>query len=60
MINRALLILAGVVTGWFVAPDAANFSVIQGAVAISLLALFVAAAVFLPSLRRVLTGRDPP
>ena len=51
MINwivRILLILAGVITSWFVTPDSANFSVVQAAVAIVLLAFFVSAAVFLP------------
>src|SRR4029077_11098337 len=55
MINwivRALLLLGGVVTSWFLAPDATNFSLVQAAVAISLLAFFVAVAVFLPALIR--------
>ena len=58
-IVRALLVLSGVVTGWFLAPDAANFSVVQAAVAISLLAFFIAVAVFLPALIRAFTGKPP-
>jgi len=61
MINwivRILLLLAGVVTSWFVTPDSANFSVVQAAVAIVLLALFVSAAVFLPSLMRLFSGKS--
>jgi uncharacterized membrane protein len=58
-IVRALLLLAGPVTGWFIAPDAANFSVIQSAVALSLLAFFIALAVFLPALMSLFTGRSP-
>jgi hypothetical protein len=63
MINwivRILLILAGVITSWFVTPDSANFSVVQAAVAIVLLAFFVSAAVFLPSLMRFFSGKGFP
>jgi hypothetical protein len=63
MINwivRILLILAGVITSWFVTPDSANFSVVQAAVAIVLLAFFVSAAVFLPSLMRLFSGKSFP
>ena len=63
MINwivRILLILAGVITSWFVTPDSANFSVVQAAVAIVLLAFFVSVAVFLPSLMRLFSGKSFP
>ena len=59
-IVRILLILAGVITSWFVTPDSANFSVVQAAVAIVLLAFFVSAAVFLPSLMRLFSGKSFP
>ena len=57
-IVRILLLLSGVVTSWFTAGDAANFDVIQGMVAIAILALVVSVAVFLPSLLRLVTGRS--
>ena len=43
MINwivRMLLLIAGAVTSWFLAPDTANFSVVQGALAVVLLAFY--------------------
>lgn len=40
-IVRIVLALAGLVTGWFVAADAPNFGVIQGIVAIGLIAFLV-------------------
>jgi hypothetical protein len=40
-IVRLLLIAAGIVAGWFVARDAPNFGVIQGAMALLLLVLIV-------------------
>ncbi|MBA1159082.1 hypothetical protein [Microvirga mediterraneensis] len=45
---RGLLIVAGVVTGWFVAKDAPNFGVIQMMVALLLLTLIVAVIAFWP------------
>lgn len=51
MINwlvRGLLIVAGVVTGWFLAKDAPNFGVIQMVVALLLLTLIVAVIAFWP------------
>jgi ABC-type uncharacterized transport system permease subunit len=63
MINwivRILLLLAGVITSWFATPDSANFSLVQAGVAIVLLAFFVSAAVFLPSLRRLFSGKSSP
>lgn len=47
-VARALLTCAGVVTGWFVAMDAPNFSVIQLGVALLLLTLFVGVLAFRP------------
>ena len=48
-IVRFLLIAAGVVTGWFIAEDAANFGVVQMMVALLLLTLTVAVVAFWPS-----------
>ena len=56
-IVRILLLLAGVITSWFATPDSANFSLVQAGVAIVLLAFFVSAAVFLPSLMRLFGGK---
>jgi hypothetical protein len=56
-ITRILLLLSGAITSWFVAPEAANFSVVQGAVAIVLLAFFVSVAVFWPSVARFFSGK---
>jgi hypothetical protein len=52
MINwivRGLLIVAGVITGWFIAKDAPNFGVIQMMVALLLLTLTVAIIAFWPA-----------
>jgi len=38
---RLVLAAAGVITGWFVAADAPNFGVVQGIVAVSLIAFLV-------------------
>jgi hypothetical protein len=38
---RIVLAAAGIVTGWFVAADAPNFGVVQGIVAVSLIAFLV-------------------
>ncbi len=46
---RGLLILAGIVTGWFVSKDATNFGVIQGMVSLVLIGLIVAVLAFWPS-----------
>jgi hypothetical protein len=48
-IARGLLILAGVITGWFVSRDAPNFGVVQGMVAVALLGLTVAVLAFWPA-----------
>jgi hypothetical protein len=39
---RLVLAAAGIVTGWFVAADAPNFGVVQGIVAVTLIAFVVA------------------
>ena len=46
---RGLLIVAGVVTGWFVAGDAPNFGIVQVMVALMLITLAVAAVAFWPA-----------
>ena len=51
-IARILLILAGVVAGWFVAPDTNRFDIIQMVIALLLFSFFVAVAAFWPSLMR--------
>ena len=48
-IARGLLIVAGIVTSWFVAKDAPNFGVVQGMVAVMLLGLVVAVLAFWPA-----------
>jgi len=48
-IARGLLIVAGIVTSWFVAKDAPNFGVVQGMVAVVLLGLTVAVLAFWPA-----------
>lgn len=49
-IVRIAMFLASIVTGWFVASDAGNFDVIQMAVSLLLITLFIAIAAFWPSL----------
>jgi len=39
---RAVLIVAGIVTGWFIAEDALNFPVFQMSVALLLMVIAVA------------------
>lgn len=43
---RPILFLAAIITGWFVAEDAANFGVVQMAVSVLLITAFVAIAAF--------------
>jgi len=45
---RGLLVASGAVAEWFVAPDAANFEIVQMALALILLALVVFALAFWP------------
>lgn len=47
---RVLLIVAGVITGWFVARDATNFGVLQMFVMLALITICVAALAFWPTL----------
>lgn len=49
IIVRIFLLVAGVIVGWFVEKDAANFNVIQGAVSILLFILFIGIVAFLPT-----------
>lgn len=46
---RFLLLVAGTVTGWFVARDEPNFGVVQMVVALLLLTLAVAVVAFWPT-----------
>ena len=48
-IVRGLLIVSGIVTGWFVARDAAIFGVAQVMVALLLITLVVAILAFWPA-----------
>ncbi len=54
---RILMLMAGLITSWFVARDASNFSVIQGVVAMLLIALFVSVAAFWPSIVGFFAGK---
>ncbi len=47
---RIVMFIASVVTGWFVARDAADFDLIQLAVALMLIIFFIAIGVFWPYL----------
>jgi len=47
-IVRLLLIAAGAIAQWFVAADAPNFGIVQGVVAVLLLALIVFVLAFWP------------
>ena len=46
---RIVLSISGVITGWFVAEGATNFSIVQMVVALLLIIFFFAAAAFGPS-----------
>lgn len=54
---RGLLILAGLITGWFVARDALKFQVIQMFVAVFLVTFFVALITFWPMLKNWFKNR---
>lgn len=47
---RPILFLAAIIAGWFVASDAPNFSIVQMAIAVLLIAGIVAIAAFWESL----------
>lgn len=49
-ILRMLLVIAGSITGWFVARDALNFNIIQMVVAVILFTIAVMIATFWPEL----------
>lgn len=57
---RIVMALAGVIAGWFVARDAANFGVIQLVVSLLLITFVVAVAAFWPSLVAWLRNRRRP
>jgi hypothetical protein len=56
-IVRILLIVAGAITGWFVAHDATNFGVLQMFVMLALITAFVAALTLLPMVLSWLKGQ---
>jgi hypothetical protein len=59
-IVRMVMAVAGVITGWFVATDAANFGLIQMVVSILLMTFFIAVAAFWPNLRAWLRHSPKP
>jgi hypothetical protein len=48
-IVRGLLVISGIVTGWFVSKDAPNFSFIQGMVSLVVVALVVLVLAYWPA-----------
>jgi hypothetical protein len=48
-IVRGLLVISGVVTGWFVSKDAPNFSFIQGMVSLVVIAVIVLVLAYWPA-----------
>ncbi len=48
IIIRALLLLGGVVAGWFIATDSPNFGVVQGILSIAIFAAIVAVIALWP------------
>ena len=51
-IIRLILLLAAPITGWMVARDSLQFSIVQTFVASALIAVVVAALAFLPAIGR--------
>ena len=49
LIVRGVLVVSGMVTGWFVASDAPNFSFIQGMVSLLVIAVIVFVIAFWPA-----------
>jgi hypothetical protein len=47
---RVLLIVAGAITGWFVARDATNFGVLQMFVMLALITVFIGILAFWPTI----------
>lgn len=59
---RLLMSVAGVITAWFVAKDAPQFSIVQAVAALLLVTLIVAVLAFWPArrlVRRNRVGRSP-
>lgn len=56
-IVRALMFLAGLITGIFIEQDALNFNIVQMVIAVLLFTLAVAVTVFWPSIQRWWRGR---
>jgi hypothetical protein len=48
-IVRGLLVISGIVTGWFVSKDAPNFSFIQGMVSLVVVAVIVLVLAYWPA-----------
>ena len=46
---RVLMIIAGVITGWFVARDATNFGVLQMFVMLALITIFIGVLALWPT-----------
>ena len=57
LLLRPIMFLAALVTGWFVAEDAVNFSVIQMVVSLFLITIIVAIAAFWETLSDWVTNR---
>jgi hypothetical protein len=57
---RLIWASAGVITGWFVAREATNFAWIQIIVSLLLMTLFLALAVYWPSLVRCFSRKREP
>ena len=57
---RIVMALAAIVTGWFVVSDSPNFGIVQMAVSLLLIALFVAGMVFWPWLISKVRGKSKP
>lgn len=55
-IVRAVMVLAGVIAGWFVARDDTNFDLVQMSVALLLITVCVAIAAFWPSIAALFKG----
>lgn len=60
LVVRIVLSIAGVITGWFVAEGATNFSIVQMVVALLLIIFLFAAAAFGPAWVARMRRRRPP
>lgn len=57
---RIVMAVSGVVTGWFIARDSANFGVVQLTISLLLIVFCILIAVFWPSLVALYkSGGDP-